>query len=461
MKIVRIIIPIVIILAVVAAVYWYETTQKPAEPENGLTGSGTVEATDVSVASEVSGRVTEVLVAEGDYVQAGEVLFKIDDTFLNAQLNQAQANLEVARLGRDVAESSYVAAQDGVNIAQAQYDLTLAQALHQVQPARSNAWREDVPGEFDQPIWYYTDAERLAAALEELDSARDALAAEQATFETFASTGTYANLAGIEKALALAQAAFLDARDVLDRARLQDDQSLVDAAQQAYDSAKDALEARQDEYDQLLTTQEARDMMDGRARLAVAQERYDTAQDRYNAFLTGSDSLQVRLAAATLAQAQNNVSLAESKLAQAEAAIEQAQAAIDLVDIQLGKLSITAPIAGVVLTRHIEPGEVILAGASVLSLGDLENLTITVYLPENRYGEVNLGDMAQVKVDSFPARSFAATVTRIADRAEFTPRNVQTMEGRSSTVYAIQLVVQDPEGLLKPGMPADVTFEQP
>jgi multidrug resistance efflux pump len=169
----------------------------------------------------------------------------------------------------------------------------------------------------------------------------------------------------------------------------------------------------------------------------------------------------VRLAAATLTQSQNNVALAQSRVSQAQTAIDQAQAALDLINIQLKKLIIAAPLAGKVLARNIEPGEVIQAGASALTLGDLDNLTITVYIPENRYGEVSLGDKAQVIVDSFPDQSFIGTVTRIANKAEFTPRNVQTTEGRSSTVYAIQLEVEDPNGLLIPGMPADVTFTLP
>jgi HlyD family secretion protein len=65
-----------------------------------------------------------------------------------------------------------------------------------------------------------------------------------------------------------------------------------------------------------------------------------------------------------------------------------------------------------------------------------------------------------VSVDSFPNQTFDATVTRIADQAEFTPRNVQTSEGRQTTVFAVKLAVQDPAGLLKPGMPADVAFDQ-
>jgi multidrug efflux pump subunit AcrA (membrane-fusion protein) len=93
-----------------------------------------------------------------------------------------------------------------------------------------------------------------------------------------------------------------------------------------------------------------------------------------------------------------------------------------------------------------------------MTLGRLDNLTITVYVPEDRYGELSLGQSATMTVDSFPGETFTATVSHIAEQAEFTPRNVQTMEGRTSTVFAIKLQVQDPGGKLKPGMPADVTF---
>ena len=212
----------------------------------------------------------------------------------------------------------------------------------------------------------------------------------------------------------------MDAADIVDRSKLQDDQVLIDFAQDAFDAAKDELEAAKDAYDKILTTQETNDLLDARAKLALAQERYDTAQDRYNSLLVGRDSLQVRLAAATLAQSQNNVALAQSRVSQAQTAIVQAQAALDLINIQLNKLIIAAPLSGKVLARNIEPGEVIQAGASTLTLGDLDNLTITVYIPENRYGEVSMGDKAQVIVDSFPDQSFIGTVTRIANKAEFT-----------------------------------------
>jgi HlyD family secretion protein len=457
----RMIIPIILLVLASLASYWFLTTRQGQAETGELTGSGTVEATIVTISPETFGRVIEVLVTEGDRVSAGTQLFRLDDTLLSAQLQQAQVNLDAAMAGLEVAQAGHAATQAAVSIAQAQYELALAQALQQVQPVRSVAWQQGEPSEFDQPSWYYTHAEQLAAALDEMNASRAALEAEQAGFKDLTSSGTYTGLTAAETRLAQARAAFLDAQMVLERSLEQDDQVLVDAAQQAYDAANDELEAAQDDVDALLDSQAGSDIIDARARLAVAQERYDTAQDRYNALLTGKDSLQVQIASASIAQAQANVTLAESKLIQAQITVGQAQAALDVLNVQMNKLMISSPLPGMVLSRNIEPGEVIQPGASALTLGGLDHLTITVYIPEDRYGEVQLGDQAQVNVDSFPGITFTGTITRIADQAEFTPRNVQTVEGRSSTVFAIQLAVEDPGGLLKPGMPADVTFIQP
>jgi len=135
-----------------------------------------------------------------------------------------------------------------------------------------------------------------------------------------------------------------------------------------------------------------------------------------------------------------------------------AQGALDVIQSQIAKLVIASPINGVVDTRSAEPGEVMVPGAPLFTLIKEEDLTITVYIPENRYGTILLGQSARVSVDSFPGEAFAAKVIRIADQAEFTPRNVQTEQGRSTTVFAVDLAVSDTQGKLKPGMPADVNF---
>jgi multidrug efflux pump subunit AcrA (membrane-fusion protein) len=91
-------------------------------------------------------------------------------------------------------------------------------------------------------------------------------------------------------------------------------------------------------------------------------------------------------------------------------------------------------------------------------IGQLDEVELVVYIPETEYGNIYLEQEVSIEVDSFPGESFAATVVYISDQAEFTPRNVQTEEGRRATVYAVRLLVPNPEGKLKPGMPADVAF---
>lgn len=122
---------------------------------------------------------------------------------------------------------------------------------------------------------------------------------------------------------------------------------------------------------------------------------------------------------------------------------------------------ITSPIDGVVLERLIEPGEFAPPGSTVIVVGQLDDMTLKVYVPENRYGEIQLGQSYPVTVDSFPNETFQGKVTVISDKAEFTPRNVQTKDSRQTTVYAVKLALAPSGGKLKPGMPADVTFTRP
>jgi multidrug resistance efflux pump len=120
---------------------------------------------------------------------------------------------------------------------------------------------------------------------------------------------------------------------------------------------------------------------------------------------------------------------------------------------------VRSTLTGVVLERVAEPGEIVLPGGTLLVLADLSSVTLTVYVPEDRFGRLNLGQQYPVSVDSFPGRTFSGTVTHISDQAEFTPRNVQTVGSRKITVFAVRLTIDNPDQALKPGMPADVNLE--
>ena len=453
----------------VAIVYLLNTAD---EDDGVLHASGTVEAVEVIVASELSGRVIEIFVDEGSIVRPGDLLFKLDDEIFQAQrklaltgYQTAETNIQLAKAAVNTAKAALESAQLKNEAAQLQYEITLASARMEERPSRIISWKQDIPYEFNLPVWYFQKTETLESAESEVNHAKAALEIENENFEDALERVTNDNLQDAERRLLDAQESFLIAEDLLNRTKQQNDQELRDTAQTSFDTSKEELEAAQTALDEMLSDEAEDEILEARARLALAQERHETALDRFNSLRTGENSLQVQAADVAITQAESAVTLAQAQVSQAEIqvlqmekALEQAQAEIDLIDIQIQKLSVTSATSGIVRSRNIELGEVIQPGAVAMTLDQIDSLMITVFIPEDRYGQIALGDHAQVTVDSFPGEIFDAVVTRIADRAEFTPRNVQTEEGRRSTVFAIVLSVQEAAAKLKPGMPADVTF---
>jgi HlyD family secretion protein len=435
---------IILVLAVLTAGY-FGVRALLANGDGALTASGTIEAVEVTISPEIGGKVVEVFVDEGEAVRAGDRLFRLDDTLLQAQRRVAAANLDLARGAASTADAA-------LESAHSQYDLTADSVRAEAAANRTASWRGTNPSGYTLPGWYYSQQENIVSAQAEVDAANAALGDAQAALGDLLDQSSSADFVAAEKKLVDARATFLVADDVLARAKLaQDNADLQLAAQERYDAARQDLDDAQADYDDLSDRDAAKDILTARAELAAARERYAAAQDRLLALQTGDFSPR-------LTAAQNALTQAQAAADQATLAVAQAEAQLALLDAQIAKLTVSAPSAGVILTRAIQPGEVVSPGASALTLARLDDLTITVYVPEDRYGEVSLGQSVDVSVDSFPGVTFTAAVTHIADQAEFTPRNVQTAEGRQSTVYAIKLQVQDPEGKLRPGMPADVTF---
>jgi multidrug resistance efflux pump len=165
---------------------------------------------------------------------------------------------------------------------------------------------------------------------------------------------------------------------------------------------------------------------------------------------------QHHLAAANLSALQNGAR--EEEIDSASARVQAAQAQLDALDLQLAKLVITAPWDGVILTRSAEVGQMALPGATLIEIGRLDRLEMTVYLPEENFGLIVPDQAVQVQVDAYPNRVFEGTVLRMANEAEFTPTNVQTKEDRARLVYAVVICLDNPDLALKPGMIADVEF---
>lgn len=467
---------IVLILILVVGGY-YAVRALRGNGNDALAASGSIEATTVNVSPEMAGKVKEVLVQEGQPVKLGDPLLTLDASQLAAQR-------EVAQSGVDSAQSALLMAHSSYDLAQAQYDATLTAARAQEGAQRLTDWSNRTPNWFEQPLWYFSRDEQFTAAQVEVDSALQALQESQSELERVIQDLNNADFVAAETRLSNARMGYLIAKAVDDHAQLtggkvrpedvqvdlppfapsyrikiaiaktlSGDSDVVSAAQAALDVAKAELDEAEKAYNDLLTTDAADRVLEARATVSVAQERYEVALDTLSRLQTGERSPQVQIAAIGLEQA-------KAASQQAESAVQQAEANLSLLDTQIADLTISSPMDGVILTRNAEPGEFVQPGAVAFALADLDNLTITVYVPEDRYGQISLGQKAQVTVDSFPGETFVAEVIHIADQAEFTPRNVQTVEGRSSTVYAIKLKVIDPEGKLKIGMPADVVFEE-
>lgn len=125
---------------------------------------------------------------------------------------------------------------------------------------------------------------------------------------------------------------------------------------------------------------------------------------------------------------------------------------------QRDRQTLRSPIDGWVLRTVFEPEELVPPGAPVVVIGDLRELTLKVFLPEDKFGRVMLGQQADIRVDAYPGRGFFGAVTFISHEAEFAPRNVQTYEDRIKMIYAVKLRVPNADLRLKPGMFADATF---
>jgi len=142
----------------------------------------------------------------------------------------------------------------------------------------------------------------------------------------------------------------------------------------------------------------------------------------------------------------------------AEARLAQARAAADLLAKTIADCTIVAPAGGIVTHKAVEAGELVTPGATVVTLAELDSVYVMIYVQEREMGRVRLGDRADVAIDAFPGRAFPGQVTYISPEAEFTPKNVQTKQDRVKLVFGIKVEIENKEGLLKPGLPADATI---
>jgi HlyD family secretion protein len=385
--------------------------------EAPLSASGTIEGEEVSITAEVGGRIAALSADEGDEVEAGVVLVRLDEALLKAQVGQAQAALETAK-------AKLIQVQAGARpeeIAAAQAALAEAQAA---QEGAYRAWQNalkarDDPQQLEVQISQVRTEVELARV--QLDQARTALAEAEVNRDHYQ----------------LIQAG--DDNKTVYLASLKQ----VEATQANVQAAEAALRGVQVQLEHLLAMKEKPLALNAQVNAAWAE---------YQATQAAVEMAQARLEDLEAGPTEEEVAVAQAEVARAEAAL-------GVLEVQLDKLTLRSPTAGLVTGRMVQVGEMAVPGASLMTVADLDEVTLTVYIPEDEIGRVKVGQAVEVSVDSFPGEVFEGRVSYIASEAEFTPKNVQTQKERVNMVFAVKVKVPNPKHELKPGMPADAVIK--
>ncbi len=155
------------------------------------------------------------------------------------------------------------------------------------------------------------------------------------------------------------------------------------------------------------------------------------------------------------AAVQKQINQAQTDVSTAQADSERARAQVKEAEANRGDLTVVAPFDGTIATRVAEPGEVVAPGAAIVTMIDLKKIYLRGFVPEGDIGRVKLDQTAHVYLDSNPKVAIDAVVSRIDPEASFTPENTYFRDERVKQVVGVKLLIKNPSGAAKPGMPAD------
>jgi HlyD family secretion protein len=386
----RILILAIVVLAAAAAYLLY-SKRNEQKPNKRIMVSGNIELTEVNIAFKTSGKLLERTVDEGDRVQKGQVIARLDHDQLSAQRESQAAALQSAT----------------AQLAQAETAL---------------AWQR----------------ENMAADLQQRKADRDSY---QARLQELKNGSRPQEIEEAKAAVDSAQAEF-------DRA-----QRDWDRAQTLYKN-DDISTAQYDQY---------------RSRWESGSAALKQAKERQALVLAGPRKEQIESAAAQVQRAQAAIRLAETnaleikrreqELPLRRAEIARAKANLALIDTQIADTVVVSPVDGVVLVKSAEPGEVLAAGTSVVTIGDLNHPWLRAYINEPDLSRVKLGMKVDVTTDLKPPKTYQGRLSFISSEAEFTPKQIQTQEERVKLVFRIKIDIENPAQELKSNMPADAAID--
>jgi HlyD family secretion protein len=202
-----------------------------------------------------------------------------------------------------------------------------------------------------------------------------------------------------------------------------------------------------------------------RNRFESAEAQLKQARERYALVLAGPRKEQIDAAASQVERSRAALKVGEAnalevkrreqEITSRHAEVERSRAQVAVTDSQLDDTVAVSPVSGRVLVKSADVGEVLAAGATVVTVGDIEHPWLRGYINQSDLGRIKLGDKVKVTTDSFPGKAYWGRISFIASEAEFTPKQIQTQEERVKLVYRIKIEVDNPNQELKLNMPAD------
>jgi HlyD family secretion protein len=291
-------------------------------------------------------------------------------------------------------------------------------------------------------------------------------------FETFAQAQVVLDLnrsvlpAEVSRAEAAVQALESQLNELQSGFRSQD----VETVRLAYETARMRMQDAgrdKDRYDNLyarrIVAEKDRDAVT--LKYETALRAFEQARASYALAREGYRREKIETARARLAEGRVLLQQARSNLKKievysrdvnaAQAMIRSARSALNLSKIQLNYAVLKSPFDGKVTSRNVEPGEVVSPRREVLSVADLTRVDLKIFVSETEIGKVKHGQRVEVKIDTFPDKTYTGRVSFISPEAEFTPKIIQTRKERVKLVYLVKVSIPNPEYELKPGMPAD------
>lgn len=418
-------IPLVVLLIVGIAIY---RSHLPPQARAQLKYSGVVEVTTVDESFEISGRLIEVKVREGESVKKGQELARLDDALAVANLKQAKARAGTAQAKLD----QLLAGSRPEEIAQAEARAQQAQA--DLEQLRNGPTAPEL-----QAVQAQMAASRERASLLQEGYRQEDIAAATAQRQAAAS-----NLqtwkAEYQRAVNLSKEGAISLQQ-------------LESKKNSYDQALAAFNSAQENANKLQRGPRPTE-------IAASLQDFQANKARRDTLAQGTRPELISKAEAVLAERQQAVQLAHQgprreEIAAARQQLLEAKSALEAAQVSLNKTHLLASGPGTVLARNFEPGEAINPGQSVIAVADVAHPWVNIYIPEYELPKVQLDQAGKVSADGLD-QPLNGKIVRIFEKSEFTPKFIQTERERVNLVYKAKFAFDNPQLRLRGGMPADV-----